>query len=46
MIKDELKEWVNTHREELDDKELLMGHEMRLPLNSMLKKNLRSIGNF
>ena len=29
MIKDELKEWVNTHREELDDKELLMGHEMR-----------------
>ena len=29
MIKDELKEWVNTHREELDDKELPMGHEMR-----------------
>ena len=29
MIKDELKELVNTHREELDDKELPMGHEMR-----------------
>ena len=29
MIKDELKEWVNAHREELDNKELPMGHEMR-----------------
>lgn len=29
MIKDELKEWVSAHREELDDKELPMGHEMR-----------------
>lgn len=42
MIKDDLKDWVSRHRDQLDDKELPMGHEMRFiaKLNAQKKSKI------